>query len=1168
MNKKVSIATLSAFLVATSPAMAVNEANTLYVNLELSLNRTTVGMIIQSISEQTGYEFSYDESILSKEISKVSVRVKNEHIESVLKKVFKNTDISYRIVDNRIFLQDNAKTENVSFASVQQVKRTIRGTVVDNTGLPVIGANVIVKGSAGVGTVTNVDGDFTLEGIEDGATLMISYIGYVDQEVAVAKGKNDYKITIHEDTQNLDEVVVVGYGTQTKVNLTGAVSTIGKDELINRPVTNVSSALQGLTPGVTITSGTGQPGSDGATIRVRGVGTLNNANPYILVDGIETGTFDSIDPNDIESISVLKDAASAAIYGSKAANGVILVTTKRGKAGKATVSYNGNVSFSNVSTLIDRLSSYDYARLYNQLLTQDGASPRFTDEDLRLFQDGTDPYGHPNTVWTDYIYRTGFMHKHSLNVSGGSEDVKYMASAGFLGQEGTLRNSDRQQFNLRTNLDIKLSDKFTMRTNMAFIHNDYSEPNASYGGGSTQLIRQADRIAPWIPYKKEDGSYGSISDGNPAAWVDINSRKYHLLQNFSGILAFDYHIIDGLTFTLQGAYVTNIKETKDYRKECWYDDVNYHGPDQLGETISRWSRYTLDALLNYDKTFNQDHHFKAMVGYKIEKYDYRNLYAFRKSFPNSEVTDLNGGDSSTQTNSGYSRELALLSYFGRLNYDYKGKYLLTATFRADGSSKFAPSHQWGYFPAAAAAWRISDEAFMENTRDWLDNLKLRVSYGTSGSDNIDASLWRETWKTKQITVDGEKVTTYVPGDMKGNPDLKWETTISRNLGVDFGFFNNWVRGSLDYYWNTTKNILMKVPIDAASGYSYQFQNVGKTSNKGIELALGFDIVRGKDFNLGVNLTYNYNKNNIDELMDGVLADTRAMNDWGSSMAKPAYDYIIREGRPVGTIQGFKSEGYYTIDDFTYADGKYTLKPGIPDIQGIVNYPDGVKVLAADGQTAVPGMPKFADTTGNGVVDEDDKTIIGEAMPQHTGGFTINGNWKAIDFSVGFTYQIGGDVYNANAMHSLMGNKDNSAGQNRLKFVSETFKYYDVDTNGDLMLVKDPTALAALNANTNYSSFFSEYGIVSSKFIEDASYLRLNTLTVGYTFPKNWMNKIGLQNARVYFTGSNLFCIDGYSGIDPDVNTKTDGKDGFPTPYFDYQSYPKARTYTFGVNLTF
>ena len=472
MNKKVSIATLSAFLVATSPAMAVNEANTLYVNLELSLNRTTVGMIIQSISEQTGYEFSYDESILSKEISKVSVRVKNEHIESVLKKVFKNTDISYRIVDNRIFLQDNAKTENVSFASVQQVKRTIRGTVVDNTGLPVIGANVIVKGSAGVGTVTNVDGDFTLEGIEDGATLMISYIGYVDQEVAVAKGKNDYKITIHEDTQSLDEVVVVGYGTQTKVNLTGAVSTIGKDELINRPVTNVSSALQGLTPGVTITSGTGQPGSDGSTIRVRGVGTLNNANPYILVDGIETGTFDSIDPND---------------------------TTKRGKAGKATVSYNGNVSFSNVSTLIDRLSSYDYARLYNQLLTQDGASPRFTDEDLRLFQDGTDPYGHPNTVWTDYIYRTGFMHKHSLNVSGGSEDVKYMASAGFLGQEGTLRNSDRQQFNLRTNLDIKLSDKFTMRTNMAFIHNDYSEPNASYGGGSTQLIRQADRIAPWIP---------------------------------------------------------------------------------------------------------------------------------------------------------------------------------------------------------------------------------------------------------------------------------------------------------------------------------------------------------------------------------------------------------------------------------------------------------------------------------------------------------------------------------------------------------------------------------------------------------------------------------------------------------------------------------------------
>ena len=619
-----------------------------------------------------------------------------------------------------------------NFSVNQQEVYTLKGNVVDKTGEPVIGANVVIKGTT-TGVVTDFDGNFTID-VTARTVLTISYIGYNSMDVTV-NGQKTLTVTMSENAEALDELVVVGYGTQAKVNLTGAVSTISKEDLVNRPVTNVSSALQGLTPGVTITSGTGQPGNDASTIRVRGVGTLNNANPYILVDGIETGTFDSIDPNDIESISVLKDAASAAIYGSKAANGVILVTTKRGKKGKATVSYNGNVSFSDVTTLIDRLSSYDYARLYNQLLTQSGASPRFTEEDLQLFRDGSDPYGHPNTVWTDYIYQTGFMHKHNLNVSGGSDDVKYMASGGFLGQEGTLKNSDRQQFNLRTNLDMKLSDKFTMRTNMAFIHNSYSEPNASYGGGSSQFIWQANRIAPWVPYKKEDGSYGSISDGNPAAWIDINSRKYHLQQNFSGILAFDYQPIDGLTFTLQGAYVTNMQEDKDYRKECWYDDTNYHGPDQLTETITRWSRYTLDALANYTKTFNEDHNLKVMAGYKIEKYDYRTLSAFRKDFPNSDITDLNGGDSSTQTNSGYSRELALLSYFGRINYDYRGKYLLEANFRADASSRFAKGYRWGYFPSFSAGWRISEEGFMEDTRDWLQSLKFRASWGLLGNQD-------------------------------------------------------------------------------------------------------------------------------------------------------------------------------------------------------------------------------------------------------------------------------------------------------------------------------------------------------------------------------------------------------------------------------------------------
>ena len=378
------------------------------------------------------------------------------------------------------------------------------------------------------------------------------------------------------------------------------------------------------------------------------------------------------------------------------------------------------------------------------------------------------------------------------------------------------------------------------------------------------------------------------------------------------------------------------------------------------------------------------------------------------------------------------------SWFGRVNYSYKGKYLLTATLRADGSSKFAQNNQWGYFPAAAAAWRISDEAFMEGAHDWLDNLKLRLSYGTSGADNIDSSLWKGTWKTSTNAA-GETV--YVPGDMQPNPDLKWETTISRNLGIDYSLWNGRLRGSIDAYWNSTKDILMQVPTDASSGYSYQFRNVAETSNKGIEIAIGADIIRKKDFNLSFNATYSYNRNNIEKINEDALAD--AHTNWGSTARFPNYDYVIREGKPVGTVMGFVADGFYTTNDFTYENGVYTLKPGVPDITAsLVSYQNtDLAAHTAEGQLAYPGMPKFKDIDGNGKLDLDDETIVGEMMARHSGGFSLSGNWKNLDFSAAFTYQIGGKVYNANAMQSLWGNKDNNLGANHLALVSNSYKMF-------------------------------------------------------------------------------------------------------------------------------
>lgn len=402
----------------------------------------------------------------------------------------------------------------------------------------------------------------------------------------------------------------------------------------------------------------------------------------------------------------------------------------------------------------------------------------------------------------------------------------------------------------------------------------------------------------------------------------------------------------------------------------------------------------------------------------------------------------------------------------------------------------------------------------------------------------------------------------------GNSDLKWEKTISRNIGLDFGFWNGRLRGTIEGYCNTTKDILMRVPVDATTGYSYQYQNIGKTSNRGVEISLHADLYRSKDLKIGVNITYNYNKNNIDQLSPDVIADTHT--NWGSTMRKPYYDYVIRSGQPVGSIYGFMSDGFYTVDDFDMdiynATGTWQLRPGVPDLVDVTNYATGGQ-FKNKAQNAFPGMVKFKDTNNDGVVNNDDATIIGHAMPEHTGGFNLYLTWKGLDFTAGFVYQIGGCVYNANAMFSMMGNKDNSLGANRLSFVADAWKMYDVNAAGDLVPVTDPEGLRNLNANARYGLPYSEYGIVSSDFIEDASYLRLNTLTLGYTFPDKWMQKAKISKLRVYFTGGNLFCIAGYKGLDPDVNT-TPVTGGFPTPAYDYLSYPKARTFTFGLNLSF
>jgi TonB-linked SusC/RagA family outer membrane protein len=1060
-------------------------------------------------------------------------------------------------------------------------QNAIKGTVKDKTGEPLIGVSVTY--GSGQGTVTDIDGNFSVD-VPAGSTIKFSYVGYKSQSQKAGANMN---VTMEEDNTTLEDVVVIGYGTMKRRDLTGAVASVTGETLAKNPVSNVAQALQGQLPGVSVVSQDGRPGGT-TQIRVRGGGSITQSNdPLYIVDGVQVSDINDIPADNIESIDVLKDAASTAIYGARGANGVILITTKGSKGdGKAKVKYNMYYQIKKSSYTPDVQNAYDYvlhnwsyAKSYGEAYGEGVAS---------YFGLGSANGNHLNDYrnvgvhnYVDDVMETAHSWNHDLSLSGGNQNTKYYASVNYVTDEGNRINTGFKRWNANFKISQKITKDLTFDADLRYSEQKMEGTQFEYAAGNA--------VYGYRPIDKPLGS-GEASDlGMGSASVEDISNPLSIIDNYSsvtnrqrvrGMGTLTWNVIKGLTAKTELSLSRNWSKREEWdggKSSNPYNKASLTNGDGYG---IRWA-----TTLNYQvQGLGEDHNLSFLAGNEVLASKSNSNTMTGAGFPSEFSRERAFGFFSmynmvdeyltqTQQASDFSSTIGepkhTLSWFGRVNYDYLGRYLFTATFRADGSSNFAPNKHWGYFPAAAFAWRINDEPFMANTKDWLDNLKLRLSFGTSGNDNIDASLWKEYWEPSVVWTNGVRKVTFSPGAVLANPDLKWETTISRNLGIDYGFWNGKLRGSLEFYWNTTKDILMRVPVAESTGHSYQYQNVGETSNKGIELSIFYEILRTKDLNLSVNATYNYNKNKVEKVVEGVNADTNT--NWGSSMKRPYNDYIIREGEPVGTIYGYQSAGYYTVDDFTFADGVWTLKAGVPDMgSNVTNYSTGYlnAYPVPEGQVARPGMVKFQDTDGDGTITEDDCQVVGHTMPQHTGGINLNANYKGFDFSAGFTYQIGGDVYNANAMHSMMGNKDTSFGWNRLAIVSDTWKMYDIDANGDLYAVTDPSALANLNAGAKYALPYYEYGLVNSEFIEDASYLRLNTLTLGYTLPKNLTKKVGISNLRIYFTGGNLFCLTGYDGSDPDVNTRPGGNNGFPTPNYDWNSYPRARTYTFGLNVAF
>lgn len=1000
-----------------------------------------------------------------------------------------------------------------SFATTQQAG-ICKGLVKDATGESVIGASVVVKGTTN-GTITDFDGNFSLDGIKKGDVIVISYVGYQTQEIKW--NGSPLNVILKEDSKTLSEVVVVGYGTQKKANLSGSVAMVDSKELENRPIQNVSSGLQGLMPGVAITGTNGAPGQDAGKIRVRGIGTLNEAGPYILVDGIETGTLSAVDPNDIESISVLKDAASAAIYGSKAANGVVLITTKRGKTGQTKISYSGYLSFQNATNMIERIGSYEYASLLNQALEAEGMSKRFNDTELQKFKDGNDPL-YPDTDWYDLAYKTGVQHRHNVNINGGSENVKYMASLGYLNQTGILPNAGREQFNARTNLDMKINKRLSARMNLSFIKNDYSDASSAYyGGSSDQIIRQLNLIAPWIVARYDDGTWGTISDGSPIAWLDSGMKVNRDNYNFSGMAAVDYEIFDGLKLTLQGAYVNNLQNYNYFQKYIKYNENKESDPSQLDERFYKWDRTNYDALLNYNKNFGK-HNIKGLLGWHTEKYNYKYQKAVRKKFPNNELTDMNAGDASTQSNEGYTAELAMISWFARINYDFAGKYLLEANIRADASSRFAEGHRWGYFPSFSGAWRISEEAFMESAKDsWLSGLKIRASWGQLGNQdalsgsNNDYYPALNTYNLDSKYAFGGSLNSGYYQRKYRLETISWEKASTWGVGVDFTLFNK-LNGSLDYYNRKTTGIIMDVTVPKEFALDAYKDNVGSMRNSGIEINLSYNTKIGQvDFGIAGN--FSYNKNEILDLGGG---DPNKYLD-----ATDGYSQRNKVGEAMNSYYIYRADGFFNSQEEADA---YTAKYGNPF-----------------GKTFKAGDLRYVDTNKDGKLTADDREYCGSSDPKIIYGFNINAGWKGIDLSLMF---------------------NGAAGVKRLFDGYEVYGNFSGDAAHPATIWRDAwtpdnhdASMPRIFYDTNSAS--SSRSVQSDFWLQDTSYLRLKNLQLGYTLPKGWLNSVGVENIRIYYSVENLLTFDKMKiNIDPESTSQR------------LSSYPLLRTHAFGVNVTF
>lgn len=1053
-----------------------------------------------------------------------------------------------------------AASPSQSVNAVQQAKK-VTGNVSDAEG-PIIGASVVEKGNPGNGTVTDLDGNFTLN-VKPGATIVITYIGYQKQEIAVGNQSN-ISVTMKTDDKTLDEVVVVGYGVQKKKLVTGSTIEVKGDDIQKMNTTQVLGALQSQTPGVNIQAASGQPG-DGFKISIRGAGTNGNTAPLYIIDGV-AGDINNLNPADIERIDVLKDAASCAIYGSAAANGVILVTTKQGKQGKIQVSYDANVGWANVYRMPKMLTAKQYMEVMDQVRFNSGESgydwKSFMGEDLyNSYMDGSNE----GTNWVEAIRnKNAVTTSHALNVTGGSDRSTFSMGAGYQYQDGVFGNvvkSDYRRFTFRINSEHviyrneKGMDVVKIGENIYYQHKQ--NQGIQIGGQYSNELSNMLRANPAIPMYNADGNYTTAEDLKD--WVDkYNSYSvnpiYKMLNQQSGhnksinhnLHATGYLEIQPIKNLVYRGQLNYNQNTYTWRTFLPVFDANRTNADNFrkedkatNQIGTSWGWSTTNTL-SYKFDLQKKHNFDILVGteYGESRPDFG--FSLNATSSNSVFGDMthaymtymknNNAAAVTGTPCDDSRSM---SYFGRVNYNFDEKYMLSAIMRADGNSKFAPGKRWGYFPSVSAGWVISNEKFMEKTVSWLDFLKLRAGWGQNGNaQTINNFQWQGAFAydtSSYYTFNGNP-DQYVSGAAPSrlpNEDLTWETSEQLNIGLDARFLSGRLSLTLDWYNKKTKDLLVAVPVDPTTGFSTQMKNAGTVENKGIEVSLSWNDKIGKDFqyNVGWNMAYNHNE--VTE-----VKSNQKYNNGGKDLLAQNTGYMARfeEGHPIGYFWGYKTEGVMQNE---------------ADVQAYLDKNcKGNAANSKQGTSIKPGDLKFVDVNGDGVVNDDDKTELGDPHPDVTMGITLGASYKGFDLSV-----TGFGAFGQQVARSFRKFTDGEFEN----FTTEVYDYW----HGEGTSNKYPL-LAHMNAGPNWQT-------ISDIYIENASYFRLQNLTVGYDFTKIWKSS-PFQQLRLYFAAQNLFTITGYKGMDPENGTAI-GSDSWVTGV-DVGNYPQPRTYMVGVNVKF